>query len=319
MYNTKQKEQFLSSLGNENTHNAYLVIFKKSEAIEKSYGKDIADMTLTEVLSLLDVISGKGAQTASSCRSMLSTYTDWCIRNGKSVMSENNVSKISYEAIDKKRSYKTCYVGSEKEFRDIIDIAFPKSDPRGIVAIRRSIVILYYLGMNMEEIKCLRKNNIDFEGKMIYSPVYDSIAYSADDELLGYLKTCLEIDEIEYENDQKKKAEKICINDYVYRAKVGRYRPIDYDGTVATSFVWKRCDELNERYFESTGIYKKFTPKSLADSRLFIDYRESKDKEDFLNNYKIGLSLRSEKTDRLLYIATLNFKKNYEAWEKAFY
>ena len=90
MFNAKQKEQFLNTIDKENTYNAYVVVFNKCENIESALEKDIADMTLTEIRNLLDIGSGKSAQSSSNFRSMLSTYVDWCIRNGKSVMTENN-------------------------------------------------------------------------------------------------------------------------------------------------------------------------------------------------------------------------------------
>lgn len=322
MFNAKQKDQFLHMIDKENTYNAYVVIFNKCENIEAAFGKDIADMTLTEIRNLLDICSGKSAQSASNFRSMLSTYVDWCIRNGKSVMTENNVSKISSTSIEKQRSYKSAYVGSDKEMFEVIRGAFPDSEmiaTQGITSIRRSIILLFYIGMESKEIILLKKDDIDYENGIIHSPVYDNVIYKAGEELLYYLRVCSDLDEIEYSVGQRKKPEALYMNEYVYRSRVGKGRPSDYSGTVSNSFIWKRCEELNIGYAEATGIYKKLTPSTIAESKRFIDYRAASNKEEFLNNYKVELSIKTTKNARQLYMSILTFKKDYQAWEKAFH
>ena len=322
MFNAKQKEQFLNTIDKENTYNAYVVVFNKCENIESALEKDIADMTLTEIRNLLDIGSGKSAQSSSNFRSMLSTYVDWCIRNGKSIMTENNVSKISYTSIDKQRSYKSSYVGSDKEMFEVIQGAFPDSDmisTQGITSIRRSIILLFYIGMESKEIMLLKKDDIDYENGIIHSPLYENVIYKADENLLYYLRVCSDLEEIEYSADQRKKPEALCKNEYVYRSRVGKGRPFDYSGTVTNSFIWKRCEELNTGYEEATGIYKKLTPSTISESKRFIDYRAASNKEEFLSNYRVELSIKTTKNERQLYMSILNFKKDYQAWEKAFH
>lgn len=322
MYNAKQKEQFLNSVAKENSYRSYVTTFSKSERFEESFGKDVANMSLDEILILLDMISGKSAQSIANCRSLLSNYVDWCIRNGKSELSENNISKISYKSVDKKQSYRSSYIKSDEELMEMLNSAFPKNVfdfNEDLWSIRQSIVLLIYMGFEKEEIMYLKKQHVDYENGIIQSPIYPDIVYSADPDLLQLLKYCSDMEEIEYDVSGKKRVDRLCVNDYIYRAKVGKSRPIEYDGTVASTYIWKRVDELNEAYYSETGNYKKVTPSSLMDSKKFYEYYLTDDKEGFLDNLKVDLSIRTKKNDRQLYISILNFKRDFEMWEKTFY
>lgn len=322
MFNEKQKQQFLNTVESENTYKSYVSVFNKSEPFEESMNKDVADMTLQNILLLLDVAAGKSAQSIANYRSLLVNYVDWCIREGKSIFGENNISKISYTAVDKQQSFKPCYIGSEKELEDMIATAFPHDYDynQEVYEDRESIIWLTYLGFERDEIRFLKKDDIDYENGMIRSPLYNSIVYKVNKHLLEMLKRISETTEIEFSVEGRNpRKEKLCINDYVYRPKVGKYRPIDYDGGVGEGYVWKRCAQLNKAYEETTGIYKNLSIKTLARSKEFIDYFDSGESEEFIDALKVDMQLReSQKNERQIYMAVLNFKRDYAVWKKVF-
>ena len=322
MFNDRQKQQFLTTIDSENSHKSYVTAFNKSESFETSLNKDVADMTLQEIILLLDMTAGKSAQSIANYRSLLANYVDWYIREGKSVFSENNISKISYTVVDKQQSFRPSYVGSEEELKEMIEVAFPHdySYNQEIFEDRETIIWLIWLGFERDEIRFLKKNDIDYENGIIKSPLHKDIIYKVEPRILEMLKRISETTEIEFAVEGRNpRVEKLCINDYVYRPKVGKFRPIDYDGTVGEGYAWKRCAQLNTAYEEATGIYKNLTIKTLPKSKWFIDYYNAGETEDFIEAYKTDLRLREpNKNERQIYMAGLNFKRDYEVWKKVF-
>lgn len=322
MYNPEQKEQFLGTITNDNSHKVFISMFNKAAEIETAFGKDVADMSLSEITLLLDVVSGKGRQSIVSNKSLLSSYVDWCINNGKSISSENNFNKASVENVDKTSSYRVSYLASEEELTEMLNVAFPLVGYEAnydLNTIRRAAILLLFLGMDDHEVANLKKSDVDYENGIIHSPLYSDVFYQPTKELLGYLSRVAETDVIEYVLATRIKPEKLCLNNYMFRAKVGKFRPINYDGVVSETYVWKRVDELNKLYVENSGKYKKVSIATLSASRRFIDYYNAEDKEAYLDAFRTDLEMKTEKNKRQIYMTILNFKKDYETWEKAFH
>ena len=322
MYNAEQKEQFLNTIVKDNSYRSYESAFNKSERYENLMEKDVADMTLQEVILLLDSIAGKSAQSIANCRSLLSNYVDWCIRNGKSIFTENNFSKFSYTLIDKQQTFRTDYVGSEEELREMIKIAFPKNYDynQEIYEMREAILWLTFYGLDCDEIRSLKKTDIDAENLIVKSPLYENIIYKFDKDFIDMLERICEIKEIEYAvNGRSPRTEKLCDNEYVFRPKIGRYRNPNYSGTITKLYVWKRFSQLNEFYENETGIYKKLSVITVRRSKFFIDYFNCGESDQFIDSLKTDIIMRSpSKNERQIYVAILNFKRDYQAWKKAF-
>lgn len=324
MYNAKQKEQFLSTISNENTYKTYITSFNKVEEVETTLGKDVADMSLEEVLTVLDVSSGKSVFSARTHRSLLEKYVDWCIRNGKSVLGENNFSKISSNAIDTSQSFRESHVGSGEEMEEIFKNSlyaeqyFNESEMDDI---RELVVRLLYEGMERGEIQALEICHIDFDNHMIHSPLYDCIDYQVSDRILELAKKCYEMTEIGFARGNNSVAKlQLCQNDHIIRPRVSKYRPKDYDGGVSNNFIWKKVNEINTRYAEETGNYKNLTESTVADSKKYYDYYKSGESDEFIDGLKVDIKLRKpKKTDAQLSRDIMGFKNDYQTWKKVFH
>lgn len=323
MYNDQQKQQFLNQIEKDNSYKRYAMIFKKTEPIEESFGKDIADMSLNEIENLLDRVSGKSMQTIVSTKSMISSYVDWCIRNGKSVSSENNVNKLEATSVNVQQKYRSAYVSGDKEFLEILDTSFPEVGFDFLEvpnAVQKSVCWLFYLGLEKDEAKNLKKSDVDYENRIIHSPLYDGIVYSVDERLLKYIRICVEADSYQTRIiGGRIKNSKLCDTDYVYRPMIGRNVDVSYDKPVQNNYLWRRVNLLNKAYLDTTGIYKKLTITSLADSKRFYDYYMAEDKESYLDALRVDNSLRGMKDSFALYKAKYVFKNDYESWKNAFY
>ena len=85
MYNDKMKKDFLNTLANENSYKAYIRIFQGIEDLESTFNKDICEMNTDEILTVFDLKTGAKAGNLIQTMSLLKSYVDWCLQNGKIV------------------------------------------------------------------------------------------------------------------------------------------------------------------------------------------------------------------------------------------
>ena len=89
MYNAEVKKSFLNTIVNENSYKTYVTIFNKIEEMESTFGKDVCEMSVDEIMTVLDLNTGTRFTNGIQMISMLKSYVDWCIQNGK-IVGENN-------------------------------------------------------------------------------------------------------------------------------------------------------------------------------------------------------------------------------------
>ena len=99
MYNSEQKQTFLNTITNDNSYRSFQRVFKAVQDMEEKFGKDICEMNVDELLTVLDFKTGVRITNTEQTMSLLRSYVDWCIQNGKTT-SENNFDKISSSEVD---------------------------------------------------------------------------------------------------------------------------------------------------------------------------------------------------------------------------
>ena len=125
MYNAELKELFLGSIANENSYKAYLRIFKSIENMEIMFNKDICEMSVDDIITVLDLKTGTRSNTIIQTISLLKSYVDWCIQTGK-VIGENNFEKISYKEIDQAQAILNKYLKDVEEFEEMCSIVYKR-------------------------------------------------------------------------------------------------------------------------------------------------------------------------------------------------
>ena len=85
MYNAEVKKSFLNTIVNENSYKTCMTIFNKIEEMESTFGKDICEMSVDEIMTVLDLNTGTRFTNGIQMISILKSYVDWCIQNGKIV------------------------------------------------------------------------------------------------------------------------------------------------------------------------------------------------------------------------------------------
>lgn len=324
MYNAEQKQSFLNTIVNDNSYKSYVRVFNSIEDMEERFEKDICDMSIDEILIVLDFKTGTRVANTEQFMSLIRLYVDWCIQNGKTT-SENNFEKIDAKDIDKTRIYKSRYIKNPEEFENMIKIVFNEGyDYNATVDRPKELCVrLCYEGMEDEEIVLLKKTDVDYENGVIHSPIYPDVVYKVSERILYLCKYCSELEEVEYANRSASgwRAEKLCDNVYVLRQRIGSLRGNSTDKPINKVFVSRKVKEFNDAYVETVDIYKNITASKLRESRLFYQIHLSANPDQFIEDTVSNES--SIKTpdcnSRNLYERIRQVKNSYRIWENTFY
>lgn len=253
--------------------------------------------------------------------SILKSYVDWCIQNGK-IVGENNFEKIDYKEIDQSMSMKTSYLKDEQEFEDICAAIF-KRDAFYIegVQIPRELILrlCFYAEMDTKEIVLIEKEQVDFENKVILSPVRPGVKYCVDDKILKLCRFCIDMTAVE---SQKGFDEPVCNNKYLFRSRKCslRYGKTE-DTPMNPMFITRSITQISRDYYESTDIYKEITQKKLADSHRFIRIHNSSNPEMYIKTV-IRDEILTQKPDinkKNLNNQIFKLEKLYKSWVKALF
>ncbi len=322
MYNSKQKAEFLDTILNDNSYKSFSRVFRTIEPMEESFGKDICEMSVEEILVILDLKTGTRITGTENTMSLLRSYIDWCIQNGKT-SSENNLDKIDATEIDKSRLFRSKYIKSSEELEKMITVVFNKTyDYNGDVEEPKELCVrLCYEGLADEEIVLLKKTDVDYENGIIKSPIYENIIYKVSNRIIELCKKCSEQESVSYLAKSGMRLERLCNNDYIIRQRIGSLRGNPEDKPINKTMVIRRIKEFSDKYVEETDIYKSLTAGKLRESGMYSRIHNAADRDGFIEGSvrcdiitkNPGLSARqvSEKIRQI--------KKSFEIWEEVFY
>lgn len=321
MYNAEVKKSFLNTIVNENSYKTYVTVFNKIEEMESTFGKDICEMSVDEIMVVLDLNTGTRFTNGIQMISILKNYVDWCIQNGK-IVGENNFEKIDYKEIDQSMSMKTSYLKDEQEFEDICAVIFKKDAYycEGVQIPRElALRLCFYAEMDTKEIVLIKKEQVDFENKVILSPVYLGIKYPVDDKILKLCRFCIDMKVVE---NQRGFDEPVCDNKYLFRSRRCSLRYGKTEDTPMNSmFITRLITQLSRDYYESTDMYKEITQKKLADSHKFIRIHNSGNPEMYIKTV-IKDEIIARKPDinkKSLNNQIFKLEKLYKSWVKALF
>lgn len=144
MFNSSQKEAFISSLEGRPRASKAMALFNNTEPFEESKGKDLADFTRSE----LAILVGELISTTDSARKMgwnIKAYGQW-VHNDSKWMSEFSVNDVDIPGAMRK-----FLLGGEDDVESILQLV-DESWSMFVPA----IILLWY-GMSPEEIVSLKK------------------------------------------------------------------------------------------------------------------------------------------------------------------
>lgn len=324
MYNAEQKNSFMNTITNDNSYKSYQRVFKTIESMEQKFGKDICDMNVEELLIVMDIKTGTRDNNTIQFMSLLRSYVDWCIQNGKSSTSENNFEKIDASEIDKRKIFQEKYIKNPEEFEEMISVVFKKDAfYREDIEIPKELCVrLCYEGMEDEEIVNLKKTDVDFNNNILKSPLYPDIEYLVSDRIMELCRYCIEQTEVSYNSKNgKERKERLCDNEYVLRQRIGTLRGNPENRPINSVLIIRRVKEFCNAYYEAVDHYKNVTASKLRESRLFYQILMSNDEDKFINeSVKCDILLRDESVNnRQMYERLRQIKTSYAKWKEAFY
>lgn len=325
MYNAEMKNAFLGTIANDNSYKAYVRIFNAVEDMETGFNKDVCEMNVDEIFTVLDLKTGTRSNNIIHVMSLLRTYIDWCIQNGK-VVGENNLDKIDFKDIDQSRTIKLRYLKDEAEFEEMCSVVYKRDAFYNETSEMQKelIVRLCFLGLDNEEIVTLKKTDVDVENGILKSPLYPDIEYKVDRKIIDLCVYCIEQEEFMYSAPSKgteMRYERLCNNDYVIRPRIGTLRGKDEDSPMNVTNIPRRTNTFFKDYYEATEIYKELSPNRLRESGMLIQIHKSDNPEYFIDTaVKTEILLKNPKISQAkLKERIRNIKHLYSVWSNAFY
>lgn len=324
MYNAEQKSAFLNTIDNDNSYKAYKKCFNAIEKLEERFGKDISNMSVEELLIVIDACTGTRFSNTNAFISLTKTYVDWCIQSGKTT-SENNFDKINRTDVNKSRVYYIKYLKDKQELEDMIGVVFkPDYDYNEDIDMQKELIIrLAYEGMHEKEIVLLKKQDVDFENKTLKSPLYDGVFYKVDDRIMELITFCINQETITTEDTRRgiEKKERLCVNDYVIRKRIAAVRKTSGEEKPNTiSVAVKVLVNFLQKYSDATDNYKELSFAKIRESRTFHDIYNSGREESFIENeVRTDIEMKNPGIKpRALNDRVTEVKKTYRAWKEAF-
>lgn len=319
MYNAARKEEYLSTISNDNSKKFMYRIFLAAAEFEYMSDKDLCNFNNGEALYFVEEATSTG--DCSSYISLIKTYSNWCIEKG--FCYRNGWREFKSSEVDKRKKYHTSYIRNMDEFEEMLSVVFIRdADFNETTETAKELIIrLCFLGMENNEIMHLKKNMIDFENAVIYSPIYSDSIYEVSDKILKLCKYCIAQSEERYNiKNGKTRTERLCENEYVFRQRIGTLKKNDENRPINDTLVIRRIQEFNKKYSEKTGIVKKITAEKLRKSGLFCEIQKAEDKNDYIYNEikKQIYKKHPDITHRQLYERVKTIKEEYSIWVKSF-
>ena len=288
MYNSEQKQTFLNTITNDNSYRSFQRVFKAVQDMEEKFGKDICEMNVDELLTVLDFKTGVRITNTEQTMSLLRSY-----------------------------------VKSPVEFEEMIKVAFGMNvDYNESTEIPNELMVrLCYVGLENEEIVLLEKANVDYEAKTIKSPLYDCV-YHVSDRILKLCRFCAEQEEVLLMAKFGMRKERVCSNKYLFRNRLGTLRGKSEDSPLNKLVIPRKVKAFSDAYVESTGNYKAISCDKLRESKMLYNIYESGETFDAYFNKIIlpDIKMRNpEYTERKIQERRRILKGMYDLYKETFY
>ena len=323
MYNVELKNLFLNTIKNDNSYKRFLSIFNNIEGMERNFGKDICEMSVEELLTTLDLKTSTHAASTTQIISLLRKYINWCLKNGK-IVGENNLEKIDFKNVNNSKIVENNYLRNEEEFERMCAVVY-KEDAfynKSTAAHGELIVRLCFAEISKQEIILIRKDQVDYENRIIQSPIYADIQYPVSQRALELCEYCTnQKTVVRPKGVRRATEEKLCDNEYLLRARISALRGKDESAPINELRVDRWVREFLKSYYETTEVYKDCTSTKLSESHMLIRIHNSENPEEFINTV-IQSEIQIKKPNikgGTLKNKIYQIKQLYKAWENVFY
>lgn len=176
MYNAELKERYIASLKAESSKTSVKYLFKKSEDLEREYGKDLYQFTLDEMQILISRFSPRKLSRQSRIAS-IRAYLRWATADGLDVVISklkdiNDTSEVAGED-----NFAAKFVFSPQHLSTYLDSVFDDVELQTIDLTFRAFLWMSFMGVPQNMIERVSIRNVDLdEGFLVaggeYYPLY---------------------------------------------------------------------------------------------------------------------------------------------------
>lgn len=172
MYNREIKERFLSeyaSGGKERT--GCRAMFETFDEYERSLGKDLAEMSVDEMLHVLKFMIIGTYKTAADIQSRIKAYVRWCVQNCPQLQSNRMLLEVNIDDIDASSYFKKTIFKNEDDLIFELESVrrFDEGYTEGVV------LLLAWIGIEQKDVLSIKKNDVDLHNRTIILNKHNSV------------------------------------------------------------------------------------------------------------------------------------------------
>lgn len=258
MYNHEIKERFLQDVFSKtvkNSNSCY-AIFDGLSVAEESSCKDVAVMSIEEVLSAIGKVNISKYATAASALSLIKKYVQWCAENKVFNISGKEFDEISVDHIDISESLSKLLFKDEDDFLTALRSVRPFDD--GYLEV--VVMVFSWVGIELSQIFDVKIPDVDLFDRVIYlNNGLKKISFS---ERVGEILT------VYSRTRMAKRQNGTCLRDVYrddsYNMFIRRFCPKSQLGRELTKPQIKAAvNQMNQDYIE-LGNTAKFTTRNVC-------------------------------------------------------
>lgn len=164
MYNKHRKESFLEFYGKNTNYEKIIRTFEQIEYLEKQYGKDASDFTLSQIIEYLKSCGYGSVNSLAQKVSALRKYTDKCIADSLTIDGINHYREVDIPLLEKcinqYKSNETLF--TEGDIWDICERLINVRDQAMIMSVFNGIY-----GLRGEELSNLEIGDLNRENNIV--------------------------------------------------------------------------------------------------------------------------------------------------------
>ncbi len=297
-YNPKLKKEFIISqcADNEGVAWDYYLTFKGLSRFEKFFSRDLLWFTRNQLLSVFETITSTSSSFEETCRRLKNYYS----------FHERAFPNISYDCLDMSESLRANSIRDNGEFRTLLQTEFQDDSKNTLDIIRKTCLILLYLGVNKNDIVKIKKDEVDCDNGTVFVSSNNKtidILYILPDDCVDTIRLCKSMTNYNSIFGEKK----LIDSDLLIRRDSSSSADSSPTLFVEKIFAnhFKSCDKrLNPTRVVESGYYYWMYKK---ETELGRDFEINEFKE--YTTIFFGKSLKKY----------MHYFQNYVSWKRAYY
>lgn len=175
MFNHDIKDKYLSELSSVVTKESAKYIFEKAEDYERKFGKDLSEMSISEIAEFILSFSSR-KESRQNRLSYIRSYISWAASNGmKVVVTSSDISGLLNAKTGE--GFLTKYVFSPEHLAQYLDSVFDPQDLHTADLLYRGFLWLAFMGVPLNLIEQVKTCNVSIDDEYVvadgeYYPMY---------------------------------------------------------------------------------------------------------------------------------------------------